>query len=126
MTIGRTEFLRLYRSSLRAAQQFETYNFRKYFYRRTRDRFRTASTLGDAQMVEKAVLEAQEELKVMQRQGVVNRMFSHKHTALEADPQYAGRARRFGAIAKKEKALEAIGGQGPTDSTVTMAMAQRM
>ncbi|KAJ2598413.1 hypothetical protein EV177_007528, partial [Coemansia sp. RSA 1804] len=97
MTIGRTEFLRLYRSSLRAAQQFETYNFRKYFYRRTRDRFRTASTLGDAQMVEKAMLEAQEELKVMQRQGVVNRMFSHKHTALEADPQYASRARRFGA-----------------------------
>ncbi|KAJ1668550.1 hypothetical protein IW140_002699 [Coemansia sp. RSA 1813] len=96
MAVGHTEFLRLYRSSLRAAQQFETYNFRKYFYRRTRDRFRTASTLTDAQKLDSAMAEAREELKVMQRQGLVNRMFSHNRTALEVDPQYASAARRFG------------------------------
>ncbi|KAJ1799278.1 hypothetical protein LPJ59_001942 [Coemansia sp. RSA 2399] len=95
MTGGHTEFLRLYRSSLRAARQFETYNFRKYFYRRTRDRFRTASTLADAQKLERAMVEARAELQVMQRQGLVNRMFSHKHTALEVDPQYASASRRF-------------------------------
>ncbi|KAJ2544506.1 hypothetical protein EV175_005890 [Coemansia sp. RSA 1933] len=96
MAVGHTEFLRLYRSSLRAAQQFETYNFRKYFYRRTRDRFRAASMERDGQKAERAIAEAREELKVMQRQGLVNRMFSHKHTALEVDPQFAGAARRFG------------------------------
>ncbi|KAJ1836262.1 hypothetical protein LPJ63_000399 [Coemansia sp. RSA 2711] len=95
MSVGRAEVIRLYRSSLRAAQQFETYNFRKYFYRRTRDRFHAASRLTDAVAIEGALSEAQTELGVMQRQGVLNRMFAHNRTVLEADPQYASGTRRF-------------------------------
>ncbi|KAJ2437829.1 hypothetical protein GGF42_008498, partial [Coemansia sp. RSA 2424] len=44
MSTGRSELLGLYRKSLRAAQSFETYNFRAYFYRRTRDRFRAVAS----------------------------------------------------------------------------------
>ncbi|KAJ2500247.1 OTU protein [Coemansia sp. RSA 1972] len=95
MSVGRVEVLRLYRSSLRAAQQFETYNFRKYFYRRTRDQFRAASGLTDTQAIAASLAEARGELKVMQRQGVLNKMFAHNRTVIESDPQYASGARRY-------------------------------
>ncbi|KAJ2660286.1 hypothetical protein IW148_003884 [Coemansia sp. RSA 1199] len=95
MSVGRVEVLRLYRSSLRAAQQFETYNFRKYFYRRTRDQFRAASGLTDTQAVGAALAEARGDLKVMQRQGILNKMFAHNRTVIESDPQYASGARRY-------------------------------
>ncbi|KAJ1991983.1 hypothetical protein GGI26_000823 [Coemansia sp. RSA 1358] len=103
---GRTEILRLYRSSLRAAQQFETYNFRKYFYRRTRDRFHSASRLAEPQQIEQALQEAQAELQVMQRQGVLNKMFSHNRTALEVDPHYSSGARRGAALTDDDRRVE--------------------
>ncbi|KAI9472587.1 hypothetical protein H4R22_002185 [Coemansia sp. RSA 1290] len=88
MSAGRTELLGLYRQSLRAAQQFETYNFRTYFYRRTRDRFRALKAGGSS---EQQLAEAQAELQVMRRQGAINRMFAHNRTVLEADGRYARR-----------------------------------
>ncbi|KAJ1900717.1 hypothetical protein LPJ66_001291 [Kickxella alabastrina] len=99
MTVARSEILKLYRSSLKAAQQFETYNFRKYFYRRTHDRFH--DVLGQADSVsrveaDRALQEARSELKVMQRQALVNRLFAHNRTVIESDPQYASGARRYG------------------------------
>ncbi|KAJ1824483.1 hypothetical protein GGH91_001826 [Coemansia sp. RSA 2671] len=97
MSIGRSEVLALYRNSLRAAQTFETYNFRAYFYRRTRDRFRTVANMalaGDSQAVSQGVQEARAELSVMQRQGTLNSMFAHKRTVLEASQNSAGGHRR--------------------------------
>ncbi|KAJ1851174.1 hypothetical protein LPJ73_003125 [Coemansia sp. RSA 2703] len=97
MTATRTEILKLYRASLRAARGFETYNFRKYFYRRTRDRFHsTVGRLGEvsAQEASQALEAARGELAVMQRQALVNRLFAHNRTVLEADPHYASGARR--------------------------------
>ncbi|KAJ2764032.1 hypothetical protein IWQ56_004636, partial [Coemansia nantahalensis] len=85
----------LYRQSLRAAQQFETYNFRKYFYRRARDRFRGLAGATDAAAADSAVAAARAELAVVRRQGALNRMFAHRHTVIEADPRYAGGARRY-------------------------------
>ncbi|KAJ1732204.1 hypothetical protein LPJ61_002157 [Coemansia biformis] len=92
---GRAELFQLYRRSLRAAQQFETYNFRKYFYRRTRDRFRALAALTDAAAAAEAMAAARAELEVVQRQGAVNRMFAQRHTVIETDPRYASGARRF-------------------------------
>ncbi|KAJ2889539.1 hypothetical protein GGI21_003617 [Coemansia aciculifera] len=86
MSTGRKEVITLYRKSLRAAQAFETYNFRAYFYRRTRDRFRTVASKaggGDVQGFEQGMQEARSELAVMQRQGTLNSMFAHKRTVLE-------------------------------------------
>ncbi|KAJ2322230.1 hypothetical protein GGI00_005950, partial [Coemansia sp. RSA 2681] len=83
MSTGRSELLGLYRKSLRAAQSFETYNFRAYFYRRTRDRFRAVASKAserDSQGFEQGVQEARSELSVMQRQGALNSMFAHKRT----------------------------------------------
>ncbi|KAJ1821513.1 hypothetical protein LPJ56_001146 [Coemansia sp. RSA 2599] len=96
MAVSRTQIIKLYRDSLRAAQGFETYNFRKYFYRRTHDRFRDAmSRIGKGELeAEKAVGEARRELEVLQRQSLVNRLFAHNRTVLESDPQYASGARR--------------------------------
>ncbi|KAJ2794784.1 hypothetical protein H4R20_006113 [Coemansia guatemalensis] len=95
MSTRQSEILRLYRSSLRAAQRFETYNFRKYFYRRTHDRFHAMWEEADAQKVGKAMAEARAELEVMQRQGILNKMFAHNRTVIESDPQYASGAPRF-------------------------------
>ncbi|KAM0747278.1 hypothetical protein T439DRAFT_329027 [Meredithblackwellia eburnea MCA 4105] len=39
--ITRTHLLALYREQLRASYAFESYNFRNYFIRKTRDKFRT-------------------------------------------------------------------------------------
>ncbi|KAJ1941710.1 hypothetical protein EC988_006689, partial [Linderina pennispora] len=94
MTVTRSQVLKLYRSSLQAAQQFETYNFRKYFYRRTRDRFRASSTLTEEPAIAQAVAEARQELAMMQRQGLVNKMFSHNRVVIESDPKYASGTRR--------------------------------
>ncbi|KAJ2780344.1 hypothetical protein H4R18_003522 [Coemansia javaensis] len=94
-SVGRSEILGLYRQSLRAARQFETYNFRKYFYRRARDRFRAIGAQQDAAARAAAVAEAQAELAVVRRQGALNRMFAHNRTVIEADPGYAAGARRF-------------------------------
>ncbi|KAJ2878771.1 hypothetical protein H4R27_005656, partial [Coemansia aciculifera] len=72
-----------------------TYNFRAYFYRRTRDRFRAvASKAEDAQALEQGVQEAKSELSVMLRQGALNSMFAHKHTVLEASQGKVGGHRR--------------------------------
>ncbi|KAJ2608526.1 hypothetical protein H4S08_004416 [Coemansia sp. RSA 1365] len=95
MSMSQSEILHLYRSSLRAAQRFETYNFRKYFYRRTHDRFHAMREETDSRQVERAVAEARAELEVMQRQGILNKMFSHNRTVIESDPHYASGARRF-------------------------------
>ncbi|PIA17505.1 LYR motif-containing protein 4 [Coemansia reversa NRRL 1564] len=95
MSTKQSQILHLYRSSLRAAQRFETYNFRKYFYRRTHDRFHTMRNETDSRQVEKAMAEARAELEVMQRQGILNKMFSHNRTVIESDPHYASGARRF-------------------------------
>ncbi|KAJ1906711.1 hypothetical protein LPJ71_004227 [Coemansia sp. S17] len=97
MNTGRSELLGLYRKSLRAAQTFDTYNFRAYFYRRTRDRFREVANravAGDTQGLEQGVQEARSELSVMQRQGALNSMFAHKHTVLEASQGKVGGHRR--------------------------------
>ncbi|KAJ1643403.1 LYR motif-containing protein 4 [Coemansia erecta] len=96
MAGSRTQIIKLYRDSLRAARGFETYNFRKYFYRRTRDRFReTLSKVSVGQVeAENAMAEGRHELEVLQRQSLVNRLFAHNRTVLESDPQYASGARR--------------------------------
>ncbi|KAJ2001912.1 LYR motif-containing protein 4 [Coemansia sp. RSA 2322] len=93
-TLGRAEILGLYRQSLRAAQRFETYNFREYFIRRTRDRFRAVKAAGSSEAAERGVQEAQSELSIMRRQGELNRMFSHTRTVLEVDGGRGGRAAR--------------------------------
>ncbi|KAJ2816440.1 hypothetical protein FBU31_006575 [Coemansia sp. 'formosensis'] len=97
MSTARSEIITLYRKSLRAAQTFATYNFRAYFYRRTRDRFRTIAnkaSAGDSQALELGVQEARSELSVMQRQGALNSMFAHTRTVLEASQSKAGGHRR--------------------------------
>ncbi|KAJ2733837.1 hypothetical protein IW152_002829 [Coemansia sp. BCRC 34962] len=97
MSMGRSEMLALYRNSLRAAQTFETYNFRAYFYRRTRDRFHAIASkalAGDTQAFEQGVQEARAELSVMQRQGSLNSMFAHKRIVLEASQNSVGRHQR--------------------------------
>ncbi|KAJ2718287.1 hypothetical protein GGI07_005818 [Coemansia sp. Benny D115] len=94
---SRAEILKLYRSTLKAAQGFETYNFRKYFYRRTRDQFRHEAKRSnmDAAEVQRAMKEGREQLEVIKRQALVNRLFAHNRTVIEADPQFAPGARRF-------------------------------
>lgn len=93
------ELVKLYRTSLKAAQQFETYNFRKYFYRRTHDRFRElASSSKGSEQADRLLDQARSELQVMKRQGLINRMYAHNLTAIEADPAYSKASRRPNSV----------------------------
>jgi hypothetical protein len=72
----RAQILRLFRQTLKAAAEFETYNFREYFTRRAHDQFRQIQTEKQASAVESFLTRATSELEVIKRQAKVNKLFA--------------------------------------------------
>ena len=79
--ITRQRVLTLYHSYLRSAQSFQSYNFREYFVRRTRHRFREelprliASSSGSNERLQAWWDEAERDLAQIKRAALVNRMY---------------------------------------------------
>lgn len=64
--------VQLYREFLRASNEFENYNFRSYFVRKTKSAFRNPETL---ELTPEEVSKARAELLVLQRQSKISNMY---------------------------------------------------
>ncbi|KAJ1985233.1 hypothetical protein H4R33_004122 [Dimargaris cristalligena] len=77
------EALSLYRSFLRAARHFNSYNFREYVQRRSRDAFIEHRQVSDPARIQQLLQEARDQLVVAQRQARINALYSHDRLVLE-------------------------------------------
>ncbi|KAG7092871.1 hypothetical protein E1B28_009183 [Marasmius oreades] len=74
----------LYRTTLRTAQSFNSYNFRNYFLRRTHDVFRTMQSETNADKLRSLFQEANAELAVIRRSAIVNQIYGGPKLVIEA------------------------------------------
>ncbi|KAK9467928.1 hypothetical protein V1512DRAFT_260378 [Lipomyces arxii] len=77
------EILSLYRSLLRNAKNFEAYNFREYAIRRTKDAFRQHMSETDPEIISSYLLEAHQQLALLQRQTVISQMYKFDKVVIE-------------------------------------------
>eukprot|EP00467_Chlorarachnion_reptans_P006448 CAMPEP_0114514928 /NCGR_PEP_ID=MMETSP0109-20121206/16432_1 /TAXON_ID=29199 /ORGANISM="Chlorarachnion reptans, Strain CCCM449" /LENGTH=86 /DNA_ID=CAMNT_0001695035 /DNA_START=182 /DNA_END=442 /DNA_ORIENTATION=+ len=75
--------LSLYRNMLRQAKQYKDYNFREYILRRVRTSFKNRKDETDPQIVEQYVRKARETLDMIQRQRVVDNMYTRGENIME-------------------------------------------
>ncbi|KAI1813424.1 hypothetical protein GGS20DRAFT_553529 [Poronia punctata] len=73
----------LYRQLLRTGDKFQSYNFREYAKRRTRDAFRENKTVEDPRQIQDLVQKGLKELQVMQRQTVVSQFYQIDRLVVE-------------------------------------------
>ena len=83
-SISRQQILNLYHAHLRVARSFNSYNFKEYFLRQSRDKFRVRLPAlvaqHDGQATADGALsawykEAQSELATLKRAAIVNRLY---------------------------------------------------
>lgn len=67
--------VKLYRAFLRAANSFDNYNFRSYFVRTVKTRFRSGEPMEEAA--------ALKELQALRRQAAVSRMYHSDKLVVE-------------------------------------------
>jgi hypothetical protein len=80
MPYSRQQVIGLYRKMMRTAAQFENYNFREYFLRRTRDSFRQHAAAPDNTAL---VDQALQDLQVLKRQAQISQMFHFDKLVVE-------------------------------------------
>eukprot|EP00013_Stygamoeba_regulata_P021569 CAMPEP_0177647846 /NCGR_PEP_ID=MMETSP0447-20121125/10515_1 /TAXON_ID=0 /ORGANISM="Stygamoeba regulata, Strain BSH-02190019" /LENGTH=80 /DNA_ID=CAMNT_0019150453 /DNA_START=73 /DNA_END=315 /DNA_ORIENTATION=- len=79
-----SQALPLYRSMLRSARRFPTYNFREYFSRRVREDFRAARDSSMSEAQQDAFLAAQrEKARALARQSTISSLYSHTRLVVE-------------------------------------------
>ncbi|CAI9740415.1 Hypothetical predicted protein [Octopus vulgaris] len=83
MSATRNRVLTLYKKMLRESQKFQTYNFRMYALRRTKDAFRENISETETSKVEKLIEKAEANLQVLQRQTAINHLFSEGKLVIE-------------------------------------------
>ncbi|XP_076470191.1 LYR motif-containing protein 4-like [Babylonia areolata] len=84
MSATRARVLSLYKKMLREGQKFTDYNFRKYAVRRTQDGFHHNMNVSDAARVQELIQEAEENLKIMQRQVLVGQLYGEGKLVIES------------------------------------------
>jgi hypothetical protein len=79
----RQSTLRLYKQMLRESSKFNTYNFKEFALRRTREDFRRNMHETDSGKISALIQKAQESLELIKRQATLSQMFPHPHFAVE-------------------------------------------
>lgn len=79
----RLQVLSLYKQFIKSSKQFNNYNFREYFLRRSRESFKQNMTLQKPEEVSRAFLDAKEELGILKRQGVISQMYTFDKLVVE-------------------------------------------
>jgi len=80
---ARVTVLNLYRQMLKASKSFNSYNFREYSLRRTREEFRTNKNVTDPAALASLISKAKENLEVIQRQALINKLYVKEKSILE-------------------------------------------
>ncbi|OTA80840.1 hypothetical protein M434DRAFT_85985 [Hypoxylon sp. CO27-5] len=73
----------LYRQLLRQGEQFQSYNFREYAKRRTRDAFREHVNEQDPREIQSLIQKGLKELQVMKRQTVISKFYQLDRLVVE-------------------------------------------
>jgi len=73
----------LYANLLRASRAFASYNFRTYFLRDTRMKFRLAAAQSDPAAIQSSYDDFAAQLKVLKRAAIVNRLFEGPKLVVE-------------------------------------------
>ncbi|OTA58611.1 hypothetical protein K449DRAFT_385590 [Hypoxylon sp. EC38] len=73
----------LYRQLLRQGEQFQSYNFREYAKRRTRDAFREHLNQQDPREIQSLIQKGLKELQVMKRQTVISKFYQLDRLVVE-------------------------------------------
>jgi hypothetical protein len=85
-TPTRQNILSLYSSLLRTSRSFASYNFRTYFERSTRRKFREHAKESDPATIAVLYKDGLEELAVLRRAALVNRLYEAPKLVVERDP----------------------------------------
>lgn len=83
MTVPRAVILQLYKSLLKEANCFTTYNFRMYALRRIRDAFKENMCLTDETSIKSAVDDAVKNLAVIKRQAILSHLYKTEKLVIE-------------------------------------------
>eukprot|EP00667_Euglena_gracilis_P023807 EG_transcript_27059 len=78
--------LRLYRSLLKAGEQFADYNFRMYTLRVVKEDFRSNRGVTDPERVAHLYRFGREQLAMVKRQATINQMFATSPVVLDPKP----------------------------------------
>ncbi|KAI2632971.1 complex 1 protein-domain-containing protein [Xylaria nigripes] len=73
----------LYRQLLRTGEQFQSFNFRSYAKRRTRDAFRENKDVEDPRRIQDLIQIGLKELEAMKRQTVVSKFYQMDRLVIE-------------------------------------------
>jgi hypothetical protein len=84
--VHQLEVLKLYRSMLRNASRFQSFNFRKYFVRRIQEDFRKNRDLTDETKILQCIQKAKENDAVLRRQSSINSMYATDDIVLNSKP----------------------------------------
>ncbi|CAI4060018.1 hypothetical protein N7582_001516 [Saccharomyces uvarum] len=79
----RGQVLSLYKQFIKNSNQFNNYNFRQYFLRRTRDTFRDNVNQKDPKVLMNLFKDAKNELGVLKRQSVISQMYTFDRLVVE-------------------------------------------
>jgi len=74
--VPRTKVLGLYRQMLKASHGFQDYGFKSYAQRRVRAGFEENRGVTDAAKQHELIESAKKDLKLLQRQSLINQMYS--------------------------------------------------
>jgi hypothetical protein len=83
----RTTALTLYKRLLKAAQQHTSYNIREYSNRRIKDAFRENKAVSDPEVIQRLLSEGFEQLRVLERQAALSRLYNFERIVVELDDQ---------------------------------------
>ena len=83
--------LTLYANMLRTSRSFASYNFRMYFQRNTRAKFRLAATETDPTRIRDFYDQMTDQLKVLRRSSVLNKLYEGPKLVIEK-PKIVGGA----------------------------------
>ncbi|KAI3327407.1 hypothetical protein HD806DRAFT_486976 [Xylariaceae sp. AK1471] len=73
----------LYRQLVRTGSQFQSYNFRSYALRRTRDAFREHKDVEDPRQIQDLIQKGLQDLQTMKRQTVVSQFYQIDRLVVE-------------------------------------------
>ncbi|KAG8981749.1 hypothetical protein FRB94_008602 [Tulasnella sp. JGI-2019a] len=80
---SRTHIIQLYLNLIRTSRSFASYNFRSYFIRTTREKFRAHIHERDQSRISELYKEGLEELEILRRSAIINRLYEGPKLVVE-------------------------------------------
>lgn len=87
MSGTRLKVLSLYKNLIRESRKFNSYNYRMYAIRKTRDEFRSNQKVSDPSVIEQLIKKAEDNLELIKRQVLIGHMYGEGHLIIENFPK---------------------------------------